>query len=90
MADNRLPHKERLRKKIQTAMVADRLIKAFNGEIELTQTQANIGLRLLNKMLPDLKAVELDGEVGVEHSVDVQSVEQAAKNVLEILNATRD
>lgn len=89
MANNETPYKERLREKIRTAMVLDRLIKGYMGEVELSATQARIGLQLLNKMLPDLKAVEHSGETNQTHSLDPQSSEQVARNVLEILNAAR-
>lgn len=58
-----------MRKKIRQAMALDRLIKAFNGELELTTVQANIGLKLIGKILPDLKAVEQSGSVEWKQSV---------------------
>jgi hypothetical protein len=82
---DRRPYNERIREKIQTAMVADRLIKAFNGEVDLTPSQVSIGLALIKKVVPDQKAVEqnVTGEVNQKHSLDEQSVEQAAKAVYE-------
>ena len=66
MANNRLPHKQRSIEKIRNAKVLERLIKHFNGEIELSTTQTNVGLSLIKKYLPDQKAVEHSGAIGGE------------------------
>lgn len=88
---DRRPYNERIREKIQTAMVADRLIKAFNGEVDLTPSQVSIGLALIKKVVPDQKAVEqnVTGELKQTHSIDDQSVEQAVENIFERINAVR-
>lgn len=80
---------QKMRERISAGKVLDRLLLAFNGEIELTQTQATIGLRLVNKIVPDLKAIEHSGETTQTHSIDPQSSEQVARNVLQLLNAAR-
>ena len=49
----------RSRERIRAANMLDRLIKFVDGEIELTRLQAYVGLRLLNKVLPDLRAVAI-------------------------------
>jgi hypothetical protein len=79
------PYPQKAREKIAASKALDRLIKAMNGEIELTTVQANIGLSLLKKVVPDLKQVEqnITGETTQKHSLDEQSVEQAAKAVYE-------
>lgn len=51
-------HQADVRAKIQASVIISRLMKAFEGETELTQTQVNIGKALLDKALPDLKAIE--------------------------------
>lgn len=43
-----------VRERIQTSNVLARLLKGFEGEVELNPTQVKIGLGLLNKVLPDL------------------------------------
>jgi hypothetical protein len=37
-------------------------MKAYDGDIELTAIQVNIGKTLLDKVLPDLKAIEMSGD----------------------------
>jgi len=69
MTDNRKPHKQRSIDKIKNGNILDRLIKHFNGEIELSATQANIGLSLIKKYLPDMKLIEQTGEVTVRQTV---------------------
>jgi hypothetical protein len=59
----RKPYPEKAKDRIRQAKILNRLIKHFNGEQELSQSQVNVGLRLLGKLLPDLKAVEQTGEV---------------------------
>ena len=60
MSSNRLSHKDRTLKKMSEAHIIDRLIKHFLGELDppLDAGQINVGLRLANKLLPDLKAIE--------------------------------
>ena len=69
MANNRLAHKQRTIEKIQNAKVLERLIKHFDGEVELSQTQVTVGINLIKKYIPDLKAIEHGGEM--RHNVDV-------------------
>lgn len=56
-------HQEDVRNKIQASTIIQKFQSAFNGEIELSQVQVNIGKALLDKALPDLKAIEHSGEV---------------------------
>lgn len=51
-------HQDDVRAKIQATQIINRLQSAFDGTIELSQTQVNIGKALLDKALPDLKAIE--------------------------------
>ena len=51
-------HQDDVRAKIQASQIINRLQSAFDGTIELTQIQVNIGKTLLDKALPDLKAIE--------------------------------
>lgn len=62
-------HQEDVRAKIQASQIINRLYAGFTGEVELTNEQVNIGKTLLNKVLPDLKAVEHSGDsdAPVEH-----------------------
>jgi hypothetical protein len=49
---------ERVRAKLADANIADRLLKAFMGEIEMTQSQVAIGMKMLDKLVPNLQSVE--------------------------------
>lgn len=53
------------RTKIANSQILNRLIAAANGEVEMTSTQATIGLGLLKKVLPDLQSVDnkVSGEI---------------------------
>lgn len=55
-------HQDDVRAKIQSSLIINRLHDAFNGKIELTAIQVNIGKTLLDKALPDLKAIEHTGD----------------------------
>jgi hypothetical protein len=55
-------HQDDVRSKIQATAIITRLMKAYDGDIELTATQVNIGKALLDKVLPDLKSIELSGD----------------------------
>jgi hypothetical protein len=55
-------HQDDVRAKIQASQIINRFYKAFEGEIELTSVQVNIGKVLLDKALPDLKAIEHTGD----------------------------
>lgn len=67
-------HQEDVRAKIQASQIVNRLMAAFNGEIELTQTQVNIGKALLDKSLSDLKSIEHTGDL--EHNHTIQTIER--------------
>jgi hypothetical protein len=51
---------ERVRAKIADAKVVERLVKGFMGEVELTQTQVAIGLKFMDKLVPNLQSVETE------------------------------
>jgi hypothetical protein len=64
-------HQDDVRKKIQASLILNRFMDAFESKIELTNQQVNIGKVLLDKVLPDLKAIELSGddEAPIKHIV---------------------
>ncbi len=71
-------HQEDVRTKIQASQIINRLMSAFDGNIELSQVQVNIGKTLLDKALPDLKAMELSGDVNVGfHEILLKARERA-------------
>jgi hypothetical protein len=51
-------HQERTRQKIADSGVLDRLTKCMLGEIELSQGQIAIGLKFIDKLVPNLAQVE--------------------------------
>ena len=55
------------RAKIRAGNIATRLLKCFAGELELTKGQIQIGLKFLDKFMPDLKSVEVSGDVTHNH-----------------------
>ena len=67
-------HQDEVRAKIQSSQIINRLMSAFNGEIELTQAQVNIGKALLDKALPDLKSVEHTGDEN--NPLTIQAIER--------------
>lgn len=58
---------DRTRKKISDANILDRLLQHFAGTLEkpLNAGQIQIGLKLVNKIAPDLKQVEYRGELRI-------------------------
>lgn len=53
---------EEWRKKIQTSMIANRLMDHIKGLVELTPTQVQAANILLKKTVPDLSNVVLSGD----------------------------
>jgi hypothetical protein len=51
------------RARIKASHILNRLILCAEGELELTHTQANTGLRLVDKILPSLQAVTIEQTV---------------------------
>jgi hypothetical protein len=52
------------RERIQAGVIMDRLLKHFNGEIELTPAQVASAKLVLAKIAPDLQSIQAQ----VEHS----------------------
>ena len=50
----------RTRERLRTSNILHRMIQHFNGEIELTATQVQVGNILLKKFVPDLKPITVD------------------------------
>lgn len=60
---NKILHDEQTRAKIQAAQIINRFMDCVNGKVELSSAQVSAGKTLLNKVLPDLSAVSVDGEM---------------------------
>ncbi len=54
-------HNEACRAKIRASQLINRMSKIAMGEVEADAQQVNAAKTLLNKVLPDLKAMELTG-----------------------------
>ena len=54
---------QRARERIAGTKIIDRLVKHINGEIELSPSQVASARILLNKVLPDLKSVEMQASI---------------------------
>lgn len=72
-------HQDDIRSKIQAAHIVGRFKKAFDGDLELTSDQINIGKLLLNKVLPDLKAIEHSSDPDNPMTV-IQKIERIIVN----------
>ena len=62
------------RSKIANSQILNRLIAAANGEIEMTSTQASIGLGLMKKVLPDLQAIDNKHSGNIDSTVTFQTI----------------
>lgn len=68
---NRIQHDENTRKKIQASQLINRLTDHILSDGEkMTASQVNAALGLLKKTLPDLKAIDISGDI--EHSGEVK------------------
>lgn len=64
----KIRHDDETRAKIQAAQIINRFQKCLMGEIELSSQQVSCGKSLLDKVLPNLQATELSGEM--EHQIN--------------------
>lgn len=64
----KIRHDDETRAKIQAAQIINRFQKCIMGEIDLTSQQVSCGKALLDKVLPNLQATELSGEM--EHQIN--------------------
>lgn len=62
-------HSERVRERIRTAMLLNRLTGFVLGRIEMSAHQVSAALGLLRKTVPDLAAIEHSGEVKLQRDV---------------------
>lgn len=60
---------DKVRERIKTSVIADRLSKHVLGQIEMSPTQVRAAEILLRKTVPDLSATELTGELKVNHDI---------------------
>jgi hypothetical protein len=55
-------HQETTRAKISASGITTRLVNHVLGKVEMSATQVTAGIALLRKIIPDLSAVEHQGE----------------------------
>lgn len=65
------PWDESVREKIRTSMLVNRVIDHAFGKIEMTAEQARSAYKLIDKVLPDLKALELSGGTNNTMTINV-------------------
>ena len=53
---------EEHRAKIANSQILKRLIACAEGQIEMSPTQAQIGLGLMKKVMPDMQATQISGD----------------------------
>jgi hypothetical protein len=58
-----LSHPEKVRERIRTSQLVNRLTDHAFGKCEMSATQVTAALGVLKKSLPDLSAVEHSGEI---------------------------
>ena len=61
--NRKIRHDENTRDKIRAAQIINRLYGHVMGEVELDAAQVSSAKTLLAKVLPDLKALEIDADV---------------------------
>lgn len=69
--DGRQWRPEIVRARIRASQLIKRLYGCAMGEIEMTANQINSARILLGKVVPDLKAIEHSGTVGVNYDAAV-------------------
>ena len=62
---------EDVRHKIANGNILNRLQKHFDGEVDLSPTQVQVGLALLKKFLPDLQAMSLEATVDAKAKIEI-------------------
>lgn len=68
-----MPESHRL--KIQNSNILNALVEHVEGKREMSATQVSAGIALLRKVLPDLSATEINGEI--EHRAVMRLPEPA-------------
>lgn len=59
----KIRHDDETRAKIQAGVIIDRLTRCIKGEVELSGPQVSAAKTLLGKVLPDLQAIQHEGEI---------------------------
>lgn len=73
----KIRHDEDTRAKIQAAQIINRLHGCVMGTVDLSPQQVSAAKTLLGKVLPDLQAMQLEGEV-TQHVVSQEPMSPEA------------
>ena len=73
----KIRHDEETRAKIQAAQIINRFQKCLMGDVTLDAQQVRCGKTLLNKVLPDLSAVSMDGTMTHEAGDSIKALMDA-------------
>lgn len=63
-----------MRERIQTGMILSQLHRLINGDIKMSTQQVTAAVALLKKAMPDLRQVEVKGDIGVAPIEDARDV----------------
>lgn len=63
----KIRHDDETRAKIQAGVIIQKMQKCVEGKVEMSASQVSCAKALLNKVLPDLQSVEMEGNI--EHEV---------------------
>jgi len=84
-------HQESVRLKIKSSQLINRLENHAFGELELTPTQIRAIEILLKKTIPDLSAMQVNGEIDanlkVAHSIDANKL--STQTLQELIDARK-
>lgn len=78
---NKITLSDTWRERISAGVIMDRLIKHFNGDLELTTTQLKAAQLVLSKIVPDLARTEMTGQDGkdlIPSNIQIQLVKPNA------------
>lgn len=70
---------EEHRSKIKNSQILNNLIECAEGTRELSSTQANVGIALLRKVMPDLSSTTIQGDEESPLQV-IQRIERVIKD----------
>lgn len=72
---------ESVRDKIRNAQLVDKLLKFIAGDLDMTGKQVDAALKLLNKTIPDLKAIEVRGTITHKAELTRESLDQQLRSL---------
>lgn len=70
------PWDDKVRAKIRTSMLVNRLTDFVKGSVDLAPAQVTAALGLLKKTLPDLSASEITGNLGIRHEDALEQLDR--------------